>query len=110
MATRVDPIKPGKEAALRTISNFDCINGKPQVFFANFRGLRPGANAVQTPESGATIRVRGRGSGYFLSFLGVTQQLPGTWDGTSTTYTLPGIHKGVVWIADNSIAKSIAGL
>jgi hypothetical protein len=79
------------------------VEGSPHVFFANFRGLRPGVNAIQTPETGATIRVRGRGKGYFLPFLGTTQELAGSWDGVSTTYKLPAIQKGgVAWIAKNS--------
>jgi hypothetical protein len=72
------------------------VGGALHVFFANFKGLRPGINAVQTPETGATITVRGRGKGYFLPFLGSTQELPGRWDGTKTTYTLPAIQKGGV--------------
>ncbi len=75
------------------------VDEKLHVFFANFKGLRAGVNAVQTPETGATITVRGRGKGYFLPFLGESQELTGHWDGTKTTYTLPPIHKGgVAWI------------
>jgi hypothetical protein len=75
------------------------VDEKLHVFFANFKSLRAGVNAVQTPETGATISVRGRGKGYFLPFLGESQQLRGHWDGTKTIYTLPPIHKGgVAWI------------
>ena len=82
------------------------VDGTPHVFFANFRGLQPGLNAVQTPETGATIKVRGRGKGYFLPFLGSTQELIGDWDGTTTTYRLPAIQKGgVAWIAEGSHPK-----
>jgi len=82
------------------------VNGAPQIFFANFRDLRPGANAMQTPERGATIKVRGRGKGHFLSFLGTTQDLIGNWDGTNTTYTLPAIQKGgVAWVEGDSAQR-----
>jgi len=75
------------------------VNGTPHVFFANFHDLRPGVNAVQTPETGATIRVRGTGKGYFLPFLGTTQELAAQREGTTTTYKLPAIQKGgVAWI------------
>ncbi|MCU1305354.1 MAG: hypothetical protein JWN45_49 [Acidobacteriaceae bacterium] len=75
------------------------VNGKPHVFFANFKGLRPKVNAVQSPETGATIKVQGRGRGFFLPFLGAVQQLVGEWDGVETTYKLPPIHKGgVAWV------------
>ena len=82
------------------------VDGTPHVFFANFRGLQPGLNAVQTPETAATIKVRGRGKGYFLPFLGSMQELIGDWDGTTTTYRLPAIQKGgVAWIAEGSHPK-----
>ena len=75
------------------------VDGSLHVFFANFNGLRPGGNAIQTPETGATIVAQGRGTGYFLPFLGVTQELAGQWDGTKTVYRLPPIQKGgVAWI------------
>jgi hypothetical protein len=79
------------------------VDGTPHVFFANFQGLQPGINAVQTAESGATIKVRGKGRGYFLPFLGATHELAGEWDGTSTLYKLPPIQKGgVAWITAGS--------
>jgi hypothetical protein len=82
------------------------VDGTSHVFFANFRGLQPGLNAVQTPETGATIKVLGRGKGFFLPFLGSTQELIGDWDGTTTTYRLPAIQKGgVAWIAEGSDPK-----
>ena len=61
--------------------------------------MRPGVNAIQTPETGATIAVQGRGKGYFLPFLGATEELKGKWDGTKTVYLLPPIQKGgVAWV------------
>jgi hypothetical protein len=75
------------------------VDGSPHVFFANFKGLQPGVNAIQTPEIGATITVQGRGKGYFLPFLGTSREITGRWDGTKTIYSLPSIHKGgVAWI------------
>jgi hypothetical protein len=42
----------------------------------------------------------GKGKGYFLSFLGTTQELVAdSEDGTTTTYKLPAILKGgVTWM------------
>jgi hypothetical protein len=75
------------------------VDGTPHVFFANFQGLQPGVNAVQTPETGATIKIGGKGKGYFLPYLGTTQELAADSDGTTTTYKLPAIQKGgVAWI------------
>ena len=82
------------------------VDGTPHIFLANFRDLQPGVNAVQTPETGATIKVRGRGNAYFLPFLGTTRELPADWDGVNTTYKLPAIQKGgVTWIAESSQPK-----
>jgi hypothetical protein len=79
------------------------VDGTPHVFFANFHDLKPGVNAVQTPEIGATIRVRGTGKGYFLPFLGTTQELAADRDGATTIYKLPAIQKGgVAWIESES--------
>jgi hypothetical protein len=73
--------------------------GKLTVFIASFGDLRPGANAVQTPESGAFVTVRGRGKGFFLPFLGAVQEITGEWDGAKTKYKLPPVNKGgVAWI------------
>jgi len=75
------------------------VDGKLHVFFANFKGLRGGVNPVQTPETGATITVAGRGEGYFLPFLGVARKLSGKWDGAKTVYALPPVAKGAVfWV------------
>ena len=77
------------------------VDGKLHVFLANFRGLQPGVNAVQTPETGATISVKEHGKAYFLPFLGEAQELIGRPDGENTVYSLPPIHKGgVFWISD----------
>ena len=84
-------------------TSISLVDGTRHVFFANFHDLRPGVNAIQTPETGATIRVRGQGKGYFLPFLGTTQELAASWDGVNTTYKLPPIQKGgVAWIAGDS--------
>jgi hypothetical protein len=83
------------------------VDGTPHIFFANFRDLRPGITAVQSPETGATVTVPGHAKGYFLPFLGATQELAGHRNGTSTTFTLPAIQKGgVVWIEDSSRASN----
>jgi hypothetical protein len=75
------------------------VNGMPHIFLANFRDLRPGVNAVQTPER-AIITVPRRATAYFLPFLGSEKELPGQWDGRRTTFALPAIQKGaVVWVA-----------
>src|SRR5690242_2932900 len=55
------------------------VNGKVHVFFANFTGLRGGANPVQTPLPGATVTVHETpgAPGWFLPFLGQAIQVRG---------------------------------
>lgn len=74
------------------------IDGKPHVFFANFAALRGGLNPIQTPETGAEIRITGaaHGHGFFLPFLGDVQILTGTSD-AGMTYRLPAIDKGAIF-------------
>jgi hypothetical protein len=76
------------------------VDGKPHVFFANFKGLRPKENAVQTPETGAKITASSTGKAYFLPFMGEVQELRGEEKDGRTVYLLPPIEKGaVVWWA-----------
>ena len=75
------------------------VDGKPHVFFANFAGLRGGANPIQTPQTGVQVIVTGTGKhhGFFLPFLGEAQPLDGTASDGKVTYTLPAIEKGAVF-------------
>jgi hypothetical protein len=75
------------------------VDGKPHVFFANFAGLRGGANPVQTPQAGVQVTIAGTGKhrGFFLPFLGEAQPLDGTVGRDSVTYNLPAIEKGAVF-------------
>jgi len=75
------------------------VNGNPHVFFANFNGLRPHENAIQTPEHAAQIVYSGKGQLHFLPFLGKEQSKEGTWKDGKTTFVLPDIEKGAVaWV------------
>lgn len=75
------------------------VDGKPHVFFANFAGLRGGANPVQTPQAGVQVTVTGttKRHGFFLPFLGEAQPLDGTVGSDGVTYKLPAIEKGAVF-------------
>ena len=77
------------------------VDGKTQVFFANFAGLEGGVNPVQTPQTGVQVTVAGAGGGhgFFLPFLGEVQPVAGTAAGGGVVYTLPAIEKGAVfWV------------
>jgi hypothetical protein len=79
------------------------VDGKPHIFFANFKGLVGNKNPVQTPEVGAKVILdeatsRQNPTAYFLPFLGDVQELHGTVENGKTVYDLPEIAKGaVVW-------------
>ena len=76
------------------------VDGKVHVFFANFNGLIPGRNAVQTPEKNVRITLASAGDGraWFLPFLGEAEEIEGRRDGANLLFVLPDIHKGaVVW-------------
>jgi hypothetical protein len=75
------------------------VDGNPHVFIANFRGLQPGANAVQTPETDAKVSIPAGEStrAYFLPFLGVVRQLRGEPHDGKMVYQLPPIEKGAVF-------------
>jgi len=75
------------------------VDGKTQVFFANFAGLRGGANPVQTPQTGiqVTISADSKGKAFFLPFLGDVQELKAVQAEGSMTFTLPAISKGAVF-------------
>ncbi len=75
------------------------VNGKTQVFFANFAGLQGGVNPVQTPQVGVRVMVQGskQTRGFFLPFLGEAKQLQGTATDTGMRYDLPSIDKGGVF-------------
>jgi hypothetical protein len=78
-------------------------DGHVNCFFANFAGLKGGANAIQTPQTGVKITVTAKSDvkGFFLPFMGDVQSLQGVRNGDARalTFTLPSISKGAVfWI------------
>ena len=74
-------------------------DGHISCFFANFSGLRGGANPIQTPQSGGEVTVKSAsgGEGFFLPFLGEAQPLKGTLGQNSITFKLPAIARGAVF-------------
>jgi len=89
-------IKAGSQVATSIARTPD---GRIHCFFANFAGLRGGVNPVQTPESGAEVRVtsKSEGKGFFLPFLRETQSVKGIRHGDVVTFALPPINKGGVF-------------
>lgn len=93
-------IKAGISVATSVARTTD---GRVNVFFANFAGLRGGSNPVQTPESGVEVTVTAKTDrkGFFLPFLGDVEAVKGTRRGDSVTFTIPAITKGAVfWYED----------
>jgi len=74
-------------------------DGHVNCFFANFAGLKGGANPIQTPQTGVKITVTAKSDvkGFFLPFMGDVQALQGTRTGNKLTFTLPPISKGAVF-------------
>ncbi len=88
-------------SAARTLATqIATVDGKPHVFFANFTGLRPGRNARQTPEAGATVVLTGTHTGTWLPFLGTPERLTARPEAGATRFVLPPIEKGGVFWAD----------
>jgi len=86
-------------ASPRVATSMANVDGKPHIFFANFDGLRAGKNAVPTPQSGITLRVRSRARMRYLPFLGNEQEIRGLAEGNGFIYRLPELTRGgVAWI------------
>jgi hypothetical protein len=88
------------EASSSVATQIARVDGRLHVFFANFKGLVPGQNAVQTPERGVRVSVPAAEAvrGWFLPFLGEAQELRGEGHGDQLVFVLPDIQKGaVVW-------------
>ncbi|MGH9502368.1 MAG: hypothetical protein ACRD20_05920 [Terriglobales bacterium] len=74
------------------------VDGKTQIFLANFAGLRGGVNPVQTPQNDVRITIAASGGqAFFLPFLGEVQRLEGVEKSGRVSYTLPPILKGAVF-------------
>jgi hypothetical protein len=86
-------------ASPRVATSIATIDGKPHIFFANFDGLRGGKNAIPTPQTGITLRLRTRAVMHYLPFLGNVQEVRGVPEGDSFIYRLPPLARGgVAWI------------
>jgi len=73
------------------------VDGKVQVFLANFSGLRGGVNPVPTAQKGISIRLRaGAKRAEFLPFLGEGQTIEGKTEGEAFVYRLPDVQRGAV--------------
>jgi hypothetical protein len=77
------------------------VDGRVHIFFANFKGLAAGQNAVQTAEKGirVTVPAATAGKAWFLPFLGEAQELEGHRHGADVVFVLPDVQKGaIVWL------------
>jgi hypothetical protein len=75
------------------------VDGKPHIFFANFNGLRGGANPIPTPQKDITLRLRTQAKVRYLPFLGSVQELRGSREGEVFVYRLPELQRGgVAWV------------
>jgi hypothetical protein len=89
------------EASPAIATHIAVVDGKTHIYFANFRGLKGGENAVPEVEKEARVTVRGKARGWFLSFLGEAKEMQGTSRDGMTEFTLPPIERGaVVWLEE----------
>ena len=89
-------IKAGPQIATSIANTSD---GHTNVFFANFAGLVGGSNPIQTPQNGieVTVKLKSGEKGFFLPFMGESQEVKGARHGDTVTFTLPAITKGAVF-------------
>jgi hypothetical protein len=86
------------EASPAVAAQIARVSGKLQIFFSNFKGLRPGENAVQEPETNIRVRVSVREGRvlHLTPFLGNLQRIPGKVSGPWVSFTIPRIEKGAI--------------
>jgi hypothetical protein len=97
---------PRVEASPQVATHIASVDGKPHIFFANFKGLQGGVNPVQEVESGAKVIVQGRVRAWFLPFMGEAQEVPGVTKGGTTIFLLPPIGRGAVVGLDEATGAS----
>ncbi len=88
------------EASASVATQIARVDGKVHIFFANFKGLVAGQNAVQTAEKGirVTVPAASAGTAWFLPFLGEAQEVEGQRHDRDLVFVLPDVQKGaVVW-------------
>lgn len=90
------------DAPSTVASNFGEVDGKPQIFLANFGGLVPGKIAVPELAHGIKVRVSAaKGDSLtYLPFLGETQTLKGVRHGEQLEFVLPDLERGAIVTVD----------
>ena len=88
------------EASASVATQIARVDGKIHIFFASFKGLVAGRNAVQTAERRirVTVPAANAGKAWFLPFLGEAQAVEGQRHDANLVFVLPDVQKGaVVW-------------
>lgn len=76
------------------------VDGKQQIFIANFTGLRGGVNPIPTPQKEISIRLRSAHQVHWLPFMGDAQDLRGEPTAGGVLYRLPAVDRGGVVTID----------
>ena len=86
------------EAPPTVAANFGLVNGRAQIFLANFGGLVPSKVAVPEPARGIRVKIpRTMGDSLtFLPFLGEKQVLKGEGRDGQVEFVLPAVERGAV--------------
>ena len=78
-------------------SSIAMVDGKVQLFLANFSGLRGGVNPLPTVQKGIVVRLgKGAKRVEYLPFLGDAQPIQAKREGQEFVYYLPALERGGV--------------
>jgi hypothetical protein len=84
-------------ASPQVAASLAMVDGKVQVFLANFSGLRGGVNPVPTTQKGIFVRLRAPAKrAGFLPFLGDSQTIQAEREGDDFIFRLPDVQRGAV--------------
>jgi hypothetical protein len=72
------------------------VDGKQQIFIANFTGLRGGVNPLPTPQKEISVRLRSAKQVRWLPFMGDAQEIRNEPSGDGIVYRLPNVDRGGV--------------
>jgi hypothetical protein len=85
------------KASPQVATSIAIVDGKVQVFLANFSGLRGGVNPVPTTQKGIFVRLRaGAKRAEFLPFLGDRQTIRAEREADDFIFRLPDVQRGAV--------------
>lgn len=77
------------------------VNGKPHLYFSNFRGLRSHENAIPERISNVRVKIKGASNGvlHLVPFMGEETTVTGVKQANGMSYVIPALERGAVaWL------------